>query len=93
MLYCVVRNDDGFMVMDQWGDLHTPICCATLGPPEPGRVKEFNPRTREYTLTDRVLYKTPSCEKVATICLGEGIGDLFCDEHDPREMKGRSNDT
>jgi hypothetical protein len=82
VLYGVVHNDDGsFHVIDQWGDSHTPICCAKTGPTE--TVRAIDGKTGEL-ITDRWYYKTPSCQNVATVCLGDGIGDLFCAEHDPR---------
>ena len=54
MLYGVVHEGDDFWVIDQWGDRHAPMCCASR------------------------------CKNVATHCYGEGIGDLYCDEHDPQ---------
>jgi hypothetical protein len=85
MLYGVVHNDDGsFEVIDQWGDRHPPICCATTGPTE--KVRAINGKTGEVML-DRWFYKTPHCENVATHCYGESIGELYCDEHDPRKNR------
>lgn len=81
MLYAVVRNDDGsFEVIDQWGDRHPPVCCAKTGPME--KVRGTDGRTGE-PIMDRWYYRTPSCRNAATICLGDGIGDLYCDEHKP----------
>lgn len=83
MLYGVVRDGDKFWVIDQWGDRHNPICCTRTGPTQKVRSKLLQKDGSWKVDETRWFYKTPTCNNPATVCLGDSIEDLYCDEHKP----------